>query len=187
MTVSQNIFEQTVRKKMACRYPVYNGGFCIKCHAKKSATAGQFSGFARRISGFWLNFHSNRGKIYMWNRLLFGSRLHGSSIQTYPACLAEILPHAIAGVFYTGISKFRQYKVAFLIFLLLRYPHAESRYTIPRSDQCKKVPFCACGRRRKARYESVHTPCKTFGLFGQPSEILDRVSCIFFVYLFHTE
>lgn len=67
------------------------------------------------------------------------------------------------------------------------YPHAESRYTIPRSDQCKKVPFCACGRRRKARYESVHTPCKTFGLFGQPSEILDRVSCIFFVYLFHTE
>ena len=67
------------------------------------------------------------------------------------------------------------------------YPHARSRYTIPRSDQRKRVPFCACGRRRKARYESVHTPCKTFGLFGQPSEILDRVSCIFFVYLFHTE
>ena len=174
---------------------------------KKSATAGRFSGFARRLSGFWLNFHSNRGKIYMWNRLLFGSRLHGGFIRDSGQPVGTDLYIAVAWQFYTDLSRlpcrdppprnrrrvlYRNFKIqaiqgCFSDFSSPPYPHARSRYTIPRSDQCKKVPFCACGRRRKARYESVHTPCKTFGLFGQPSEILDRVSCIFFVYLFHTE
>ena len=90
---------------MACRYPVYNGGFCIKCHAKKSATAGRFSGFARRLSGFWLNFHSNRGKIYMWNRLLFGSRLHGGFIRDSGQPVGTDLYIAVAWQFYTDLSR----------------------------------------------------------------------------------
>lgn len=144
---------------------------------KKSATAGRFSGFARRLSGFWLNFHSNRGKIYMWNRLLFGSRLHGDFIRDSGQPVGTDLYIAVAWQFYTDLSRlpcrdppprnrrrvlYRNFKIqtiqsCFSDFLLLRIrtQEADTQYPVPTSARgCRFVHVT--GAEKPVMNRSIH-------------------------------